>query len=311
MKNMAKKYYGEFLFVLMALVFSFEWFFIRKLSFHGFSAIDITFGRASFSFLILFVIFFKSAKHLFKPRNLRKQESKYIIALGLVTVCSGVFFNLAIKLTTVSNTLIILYMSVFWGIIFGVLFLGEKTTIKKVIYTGMAFGGICLAISKGASFSTLSVGIGGLFALIASIFYSADAIISRKIKHTNTFKRMLMIYAVMTVILILFIIIFQGFGHFKLFFSKYFLIYAFALALTCGVMGKGLMYMGINRVAVSVAMVIMLLEPISQIFTAYVFADERITIINIFGMLLVFLMVILISKRKADQEAVVSIEANL
>lgn len=84
-------------------------------------------------------------------------------------------------------------------------------------------------------------------------------------------------------------------------------MYGSGLAITAGILGKGLMYLGINYVPVSIALVIMLLEPISQMTTAYFFADEKISLLNLIGIMLVFVMVILISiKKEKDKELLVA-----
>jgi len=284
--------------LLSALAFSFEWFFIRKLSNQGFTALDITFGRAFFSMIIIAIFFPLIIKNFFRFSNISKKELGYIVVIGLVTVCSAVLFNSAIKITTVANTLIIFYSCLFWGLLFGFLFLGEKSTKRKILYTFLAFIGIGLALLKDNKTLALTIGIGELFALLASMFFSLDAIISRKVKNTNTFQRMFLIYFVMSSITFLIIMITKGFTYFNGFFSYDFLLYAFALAFTCGFAGKGLMYLGINLVPVSIALVIMLIEPITQMSTAYMLADEKLSIINIVGVFVVFLMVFLISKKE-------------
>ena len=215
----------------------------------------------------------------------------------MIAVVSNVIYNLAFIYTTVANVQLILYLSVFWGILFGFLFLKEKLIIKKIIYTLFAFLGICLALLSDNMELALSIGIGELLALGVSFLWTADAVVARKIKHTNPFFRMCFIYTVVIIVTFMIIFFLNDFSYFQRFLSYDFLLFGFGLAITSGVLGKGLMYLGINYVPVSTALVILLFEPVFQITTAYFFANEKLSILNIFGMFVVFLMVLLISKK--------------
>jgi len=64
-------------------------------------------------------------------------------------------------------------------------------------------------------------------------------------------------------------------------------------------MGRGLKEIGTNYVPASIVLVIMLSEPISQMTTAYFLAGEKISFLNFIGIILVFSMIILISKKKS------------
>lgn len=300
MKELAKEYLGEFFLLLSALSFSFEWFFIRELSKNGLQPIDIVFIRALFAAIILAVILPLANKHFFNFKKINRHEFKYIFILSGVVVFSGIFFNSAIRATSVANTLIILYLSVFWGMIFGFLFFGEKSNKKKIIYTVLAFLGVCLALLKKENQFALSIGLGEAFALSASFLFSFEAIISRKIRKTKTTQRLFLSYIIIAGLTFILIGLFNGLGYFKNFFTLEILIYAVALAITCGIMGKGFMYLGINIVPVSFAMVIMLIEPIIQMITAYCFANERLILLNIAGICLVFVMIIQISRKKEE-----------
>ena len=298
MKKKILRYWGELVLILSSLAFSFEWYFIRGLYSQGYSTFDITFIRALGALLVLSFILPIFFKNVFDFKKINKKDLKYFILIGIITVITNILFNLAFKHTTVANTLIILYLSVFWGVIFGFLFFKEKSSAKKLIYTFLAFIGICLALLKDQKELALSIGIGELFALITSFLWTMDTIVARKIKHTNPFFRMFFVYIVMSVLAFFVVLIINDLSYFQNFLSGKFLLYGFGLAITSGVLGKGLMYLGVNYVPVSIALVIMLLEPIAQMVTAYFFANEKLSFINILGMSLVFIMVILISTKK-------------
>lgn len=306
MKAKLKKYSGELILILSSLVFSFEWFFIRNLSSRGYSTFDIVFIRAFGALLVLSIILPIFFKGIFSLKKIKKSDLGYFAVLGFIAVITNSLFNLAIKYTTVANVMMILYLSVFWGIIFGFIFLKEKSSVKKVLYTILAFLGICLALVKGKTEIALSLGIGELLAFIISFVWTADLVIARKIKHTNPFFRMFFVYTIMAVVSLAVIVLLNDFSYLQKFASRDFLVYGFGLAVTAGVLGKGLMYLGINYVPVSIALVIMLLEPISQMTTAYLFADEKISLLNLIGIIVVFIMVILISKKTEKTKELLS-----
>jgi len=296
-KAKIKKYSGELILILSSLVFSFEWFFIRNLTSRGYSTFDIVFVRAFGALLLLSIILPIFFRGVLNFKKINKSDLGYFVSLGFIAVITNSLFNLALKYTTVANVMMLLYLSVFWGIIFGFIFLKEKSSIRKVIYTILAFLGICLVLVKGKNEIALSLGVGELLAFITSFVWTADSVIARKIKHTNPFFRMFFIYIVMSIVSLVVIVSLNNLSYLQKFASPDFLVYGLGLAITAGVLGKGLMYLGINRVPVSIALVIMLLEPISQMTTAYFFADEKISFINLFGIIAVFIMIILISKK--------------
>ncbi|MFA6519945.1 MAG: DMT family transporter [Candidatus Paceibacterota bacterium] len=303
MSAASRRYAGELFLVLSALSFSFEWYFIRVLANNGFSTFDIVFGRAFGSLLIMICCLPFFYTRIVSSKEKIRKNYIFIFVLGCIAMLSNTLYNIALQLTTVANTQVILYLCVFWGILFGSLFLKEKSSHKKVIYTGIAFLGICAAILKNDAGIAISLGIGELFALVVSFLLSMDAIISRKIRQVSIFARMLLIYTVM--VLLSFIIIFylHGIAYFYNFLSYPFLMYSLALAMTSGILGKGLTYLGINYVPASIALVLMLLEPIAQIMTAYLIADEKLSLLNMCGIFVVFAMVILISKKKTGAMA--------
>jgi len=132
MRKNVKKYLGEILLVFSSLAFAFEWYFIRNIFDSGFSTFDIIFIRAAGSLLILLIILPLFIRKFFHFEKVSRSDLKYFMLLGFITTTVHIFFNLALKYTTVANTLIILYLSVFWSIILGFIFLKEKSSIKKI-----------------------------------------------------------------------------------------------------------------------------------------------------------------------------------
>jgi drug/metabolite transporter (DMT)-like permease len=296
MNRIYKKYFGELLLVASALFYSFEWLFIRNLFENVYTGTDITFAKAFFSVIILFVFFL-----VFRTRNiskikLTKPQWLYVLLLGLASLFANIGLTNAIKHTSVANVLTIIYLAVFWTFIFGVFFLNEHFSYKKLIYTILAFLGILLVVSKDPTSLSLQFGVGEWLALLVSIFFACCIILNKHLSDLPVSFRVFMMFSLVTVVAFVSIVIQNGIPYLGKFLEKEYLLNGFYLAFTTGILGTGFKNWGTNYVPVSLVSIILLLEPIAQMTTAYFFADEIISLVNFVGIGLVFSMVILISR---------------
>jgi drug/metabolite transporter (DMT)-like permease len=303
MKLLLRKYTGEFLLTLSAFSYCFEWYLIRELYQQKLSPLDITLIRSFFTCIMIGIFFFIYNKKFFKFEKITFYELKYIFFLSCSMLACGICFNSAIQTTTVANTLVIFYSCIFWGTLYGFLFLNEKSSFKIIILICFAFIGICLALIKSGNTLSIQFGSGEIYALAGSLIFPIDAVLSRKIRYANTIQRLFLINFLGVIIVILAVLSFNNVSYFMRFLTWNVLYYAFILALTCGLIAKWLMYAGYNRTPVSIALVILLFEPITQMTTAYFVAGEKMTLINGFGILIVLMMVILISRQKTKASA--------
>lgn len=296
MKRIYKKYFGELLLVLSALSYSFEWLFIRNLFESGYTGTDITFAKAFFATLVLLCFFLIFKRKNFSKLKLTKPQWLYVLLLGLASFFANIGFSNAIKQTSVANVLVIIYLAVFWTFIFGVVFLKEHFSYKKLIYTILAFLGILLVVTENSHSFNLQFGKGEWLALFVSVFFALNIIVNKHLTKLSASFRVLMMFAVVALIAFISIVVENGFGYLGNFLEKEFVLNGFLLAFTCGVFGSGLKNWGVNYVPVSLVLVILLLEPITQMTTAYIWADETISFMNFWGIGLVFAMVVLISQ---------------
>lgn len=301
MKKLYKKYFGEFLLVLSAFSYTFEWLFIRNLFDAGYTGLEITFAKAFFAVVILFVFLF-----FFQPKTLQFKLKQslwlYLLLIGIIGFFSNVAFNDAIQNTSVANVLVIVYFSIFWTFFFGVFFLKEHFSYRKMFYTILAFLGILMVVAKGINFVDLQFGKGEWLAFFVSFLMALNVIIQKHISQISALFRVFIVFVIIAFFAFCSIVSQSGFFYFAKFFQPDFLISGFLLAFSSGVLGVGFKNLGIKYVPVSIVLVILLLEPILQTTTAYFFAEETISFLNFLGMILVFAMVILISRSKKEKE---------
>lgn len=73
MKETYKKYFGEFILILAAASYSFEWYFIRELSVN-YNSMEITFAKVFFSVLMIFFFFIFYNKNFFNFKTILKKD---------------------------------------------------------------------------------------------------------------------------------------------------------------------------------------------------------------------------------------------
>ena len=284
----------HFYLILACICYSFEWWMVRELHTLGASSIEIAFYKGFFTVLLIggyFIITGKIAE------NFRSIEKKYIfplIAFGLIFLYGNSAYAEALQHTRVMNVLIIIYLSIFLGILSGWLFFGEKIVRSLILWAILAFMGIILTLyTRSLAFS---FGIGEWIALSIAFTLTITASIVKWTPGLNTWFRLLIAYSIGTMILIG-IIAYQGrLGG--LFTSPMLLGVGLLYSVSTGLLGRGLKDLGTKTVPIGQMGIIMLLEPILQIITASVFAHEIPTGINIFGMGIVFLSIIGVSTTK-------------
>lgn len=304
MKDIYKKYWWEFLLVLASLSYSFEWYFVRNLSENGFSSLEITFWRLFFAALIIFFFFLFFDRESLKFKTTRKSDLKLLCIFTLLAILANTAFNTAITNTSVANVLILIYLWIFWWFLFGVLFFKEKASIRKFLYIFLAFIWIIFVVTEEIYSFSFQFWIWELLAIFVSFVMAISVVINKHLIHIKAFLRLLVSFLMAAIFIILYLFFTEGIGYFYKFLQSDFIFSAWLLALTAWVLWRWLKDLWTNYVPVSVVLIIMLLEPIAQIFTAYIFADETLSFINICWIILVLTMIVLISKKWGKQKTI-------
>lgn len=299
MKKLYKKYFGEILIAISALAYSFEWFFIRNLRDLWYKSIDITFIKLFVSAIIILLFYSLFKRKVYKKNKLKKKDYSLLLLLSILAIFWNTFFNEAITKTSIANVMVILYLSVFWTFLISIFFLKEKFNIKKISYIALAFIWIVLVLIKDLTNLSFNLWIWDFYALIVSVLLSVSIVITKSMSNISSFYRVLLIFVFSSILIFASIINLEWFSYLSKFTNREFLLYWWTLALTSWLMWRWLRDLWTKFVPASIILVIMLLEPIWQITTWYLFANETISIINIIWMIIVFYTIIGISKKEA------------
>ena len=285
---------GHIFLILASICYSFEWWMVRELHILGASSLEIAFYKGFFTVILIGSYLLITGK---MAENFRSIKPKYIFPLiifGLIFLYGNSAYAEALQHTRVMNILVIIYLSIFLGILSGWLFFREKIGLSLILWAIIAFFGIILTLYDG-SFS-LSFGVGEWLALSIAFTLTITSSIVKWTPGLDTWFRLLIAYSIGTIIL-MGIIVYQGrIGD--LFTSPMMIGVGLLYSVSTGLLGRGLKDLGTKTVPIGQMGIIMLLEPMLQIITAAIFAKEILLPINLVGIGIVFLSIIWVSLKK-------------
>ncbi len=291
---MLEKIPWHFFLILACICYSFEWWMVRELHNLGASSLEIAFYKGFFTVLLIGSYFLLAGK---MKENFEKIEKKYIfplISFGLIFLYGNAAYAEALQHTKVMNILVIMYLSIFLGILSGWLFFGEKIMKSLILWAILAFAGIVLTLYNGEP--SFSFGIGEWIAFTIAFTLTITASIVKWTPKMNTWFRLFIAYSIGTTILIG--IIAYQWRLDSLFMSPMLIGVGLLYSVSTGLLGRGLKDLGTKTVPIGQMGIIMLLEPVLQIITASIFAHEIPLPINILGIGMVFLSIIGVSKMR-------------
>jgi len=111
---------------------------------------------------------------LWRWRNFLKSDAEFWIACGL----AGLAFTLyaaSFNLTDVVRAMLLFYLSPVWSTILGVLVLGERLTVNRVLAVGLGLGGLVVVLGGGNEFPWPR-GIGDWFALASGFAWALASV---------------------------------------------------------------------------------------------------------------------------------------
>lgn len=167
---------GPALIVLAGIFWGSMGIFVRRLTAHGFSSLQITAGRLTFGALIFCLILLLRDPKGFR---IRRRDIPLFLGLGLMSVLLfTVCYFTAITMMPLSTAAILLYTSPIWILLMSVLFFHEKLSGKKVLALVLAFSG-CVLVSgiTGGSGSGSLTTAGLLLGLGAGFGYGLYSIL--------------------------------------------------------------------------------------------------------------------------------------
>lgn len=289
-----KNFLGDILIIIAGLFWGSMGIFVRHLNGLGFTSIQVACLRLTTAGVIFALILLIKDPKGFK---IKPKDIPLFLALGLVSI---LFFTCcyftAIRLMTMSTAAILLYTSPIWVMVLAIIFLKEKITPQKVIALILAFIGCVLVSGFGGKVSAIGILVGlgsGLGYGLYSIF--------------GTFA--LRKYSPFTVTTYTFLI--AGLGSIlvanpmdladkiaKTESKPGLLGFVLLTSVVTAVIPFLLYTLGLNRTTAGKAAVLATVEPAAATLFGFFVMGEKIGIIAICGILMVFLAIIVLSIRE-------------
>ena len=291
-----KNYLGDILIIIAGLFWGSMGIFVRHLNDLGFSSIQVACLRLVTAGILFALILLIKDRKGFK---IAARDIPLFLALGLVSI---LFFTCcyftAIRLMTMSTAAILLYTSPIWVMVLAIIFLKEKITLQKIIALILAFAGCVLVSGFGGKVTVVSVLVG----LGSGLGYGLYSIFG-----TFALKK----YSPYTVTCYTFLI--AGFG--SIFVANpadliakisavdnKLSLFGFVLltAIVTAVIPFLLYTLGLNKTTAGKAAVLATVEPAAATLFGFFVMGEKVGIIAVVGILLVFAAIVILSlKTKA------------
>lgn len=254
----------------------------------GFSAINCTALRLGSAALILWI-----CVGIFNPKclKIRLKDLPMLLLCGAVSMGTmSALYLTSIDLTSVSVAAVLLYMSPVWVMIFSVIFLKEKLTVKKALAAVIAFVGCaCIAgLSGDVKLSALGIVLG----VLSGIFYASYSIFCTfALKNNNGITVTCYAFLFATIVSLcigdvpgIVRVVSDADNVLKLFGS------VFLLGLITAVLPFALYTVGLKYVNASKAAVLVCVEPLTAAVLGFWIYDEPLNFLGIGLILIAILM---------------------
>ncbi len=244
---------------------------------------------------------------LFKKVKLKTIEKKDLVLMvlgGFFLAFHLISWITSLKFTSVANSVALVTTNPVFVGLFSVFFLKNK--LEKEIVIGIVLSVLgSFLISRGysgASIETTNHVLGDMLAILGAIFASGYILIGSIVRErVETFEYILVIYTITSIILIA-ISIFASFTFMKgqsVFtgFSPKSYLFVFLLAVVSQLLGHTSFNYVLKFLKPDFVAITILGEPIGASFFAYVIFGERVSIIQLIGMALIFGAVVIASRK--------------
>ena len=280
--------------ILSGICFGFLGLFGKKAFQFGILPGELLALRYSMAALLLFLFLIFKDPHSLK---LNLKDTLISIALGIFgyALFSSMFFY-ALTGLSASLTVLLLYTYPIIVTILSRFILKEKLTTKKILSLILVTVGMFLLVSGEWKIDGAKYFISGLG---AAFFYSLYIIYSRKyLERVAPFTSSF--YVQIGAGLILSLIHFQNLTRPILILNEHF-IFILAMAFICSFLAMSLFLSGLQKISSSETSILSTTEPISGVLIAYFFLGEKLSIMQLFGAVLIIIGLVLIGLSQRRQ----------
>ena len=268
--------------------------FIKVMADWGASSLLISFLRMSFAFLImLFITLYK-----FRLQALRISKTELVSCALLGLICHGiynVFYTLAVTLTGVSISAVLLNIAPVFTALTSFIFLHEPMDKRKITAFAINILGCIFAVTNGTIDSSNISFIGILYGVGAGICYALTAVIALLAgKNTNVFTLSTYSYFFAALFLAIYDVPWSD-AHL---YNADILTLGFLFALIPTAIAYLLYYQGVQYIKeTSRVPVIASVETLVAIVLGILFFHDQLHLVSSIGIILVFISIWLIDKK--------------
>ncbi|PWH81510.1 EamA family transporter [Algibacter marinivivus] len=293
-------WYGILIGVLGIVLFSSKAVMVKLAYNYKVDAISILLLRMLFSFPFYIVIAFiyRNQESVDKPNS---KDYLWLLFFGFVGYYLASYFDF-VGLIYIKASLerIILFLYPTIVLILNRLFLKQPITKNQAFAIGLTYLGIVIAFSNEVTISGKDTYLGGFFILLSAITYASYLVGSGWL--IPKFGIMKFTAYAMIISCICVFIHYSMISKVNLFsFSWEVYTLGFLIAVFATVIPSFLVSASIKMISSSNFAIVAGIGPISTIILAAIFLNERLTLLQLFGALVVILGILLVSLKKTDK----------
>jgi drug/metabolite transporter (DMT)-like permease len=271
-----------FILVLGAVSIAFSPIFVR------FSDVDPIITAFYRIFLSLpFFLFFSSTKLIEKINfNVFKNHFVLIFISGLFFALDLICWHWSIKLTTVSKATFLSNLAPIVVIMYALFFLKEKFSKFFVIAVLLSLSGMFLLLGESFQFNKTQF-LGDLLGVLTALWYGSYIVtISQLRKKFNSTTIMFLSGSVSSALVLIAALLFEQ----NLIPQSVFTITVlFLLGFICQFMGQTFITYSLAYLPASLSSLSLLIQPVTATILAYLFFDEKLTLIQFMGSILILI----------------------
>lgn len=249
------------------------------------SSLEIAFYRSIIG--AIFIIILSIAQREKWNKEDLKEDLKILIPSGIALGTGWVLLFQGYKNTTISIATLSYYIAPVFIVILSIFVLKEKITRKKILCIIVAIIGLLLVldINNLGNIGDNNHVLGIIYSVLAAVFYAIVVILNKFIKKVSGFKVTIVQLLVSTIILMPFTIVNSTRSILSLD------ILSLVLLLFVGIVHTGIAYLlyfsSVKEIEGQSIAILSYMDPIFALLIAGLFLGEKMTIIQLFGGILI------------------------
>ena len=273
---------NKFKIILAMLIWGTMGVFIKNIALNS---IEIAFYRSIIG--VTFIIILSLVKKERWDKEDLRADLKVLIASGIALGAGWVLLFQGYKNTSISIATLSYYIAPVFIVILSIVALKEKVTMKKILCIIVAIIGLLLVLDiKGiGNIGDNNHAIGIMYSVLAAVFYAIVVILNKFIKKMSGFKVTIIQLLVSTIILMPLTILNSTRSIISL------NILSLVLLLFVGIVHTGIAYLlyfsSVKEVEGQSIAILSYMDPIFALLIAGLFLGEKMTIIQLFGGILI------------------------